>query len=122
MLTREKILSLRTLPTEKVEVAQLGGWVLVRGLTGKERDAFETSMFVERKLDGGKVERKTDVANLRARLVVKCLVDEQGERLFEDAEAEILGDIDGSVLDRLFDVAQRLSGMAPGQIEGAAKN
>ena len=45
-LSREDILKAEDLPTEEVPVPEWGGSVLVRGLTGRERDLFETSMMV----------------------------------------------------------------------------
>jgi hypothetical protein len=49
---------------------------------------------------------------MRAKLLVKCLVDEAGERLFTDQDAPALGAKNGAVIDRLYDVAARLSGLS----------
>lgn len=91
---------------EDVEVPEWGGTVRVVGLTGADRDAYEAT-FVDAK---GKpaVQR---LRNIRAKLVVKCLVDADGNRLFTDDKAKALGEKNGAVIDRLFDVARRLSGI-----------
>jgi hypothetical protein len=49
---------------------------------------------------------------MRAKLLVKCLIDEAGERLFTDQDAPALGAKSGAVIDKLYDVASRLSGLS----------
>jgi hypothetical protein len=44
VLTRDLILNATELPQERVEVPQLGGEVIVWGLTAAERDRFEGAM------------------------------------------------------------------------------
>lgn len=112
ILDREAILSLQDLPTERVFVPEWQGEVIVRGLTGAERDAFEQSI-VEQK--GKKTRMK--LQNIRARLVVLTVVDEQGNRVFSDGDAEWLGKKSAVALNRIFEVAQRLSGLRAEDIE-----
>lgn len=106
ILGREQILKADDVTTEEVAVPEWGGSVLVRGLTGRHRDAFEASL-VERR---GK-RNVPNVDNIRAKLVAKCCVDEAGERLFTDFDANVLGDRSGAALDRVYEVAARLSGI-----------
>jgi len=106
-LSRDAILGADDIVTEPVEVPEWAGKVLVRGLTGADRDAFEASI---RRFRGGQVEVVQE--NARAKLVVRCLVDENGERLFADRDASLLGKKSAAVLDRLYDVAARLSGLS----------
>lgn len=108
-LTRDQILGAQDLRREEVQVTEWGGSVFVRGLTGKERDAYEESLMQGR----GKI----DYRNARAKLLVLCLVDENGERIFQADDADLLGEKAGAVLDRLFSVATRLSGLTPGDVE-----
>lgn len=118
MLTREDILAARgKIKRETVTVPELGGAVIIQGMRGVDRDEFETSLFV-----GEGKDRKVDAKNLRARLCVKCIVNEQGERLFSDEDAAALGEIDASALDKMFDIAQKLCGMSPGDLEKKTKN
>jgi hypothetical protein len=105
-LTRDAILAAATLPTESVELKSLDGSVLVRGLSAFDRDAFEKSMFVTK----GKT-REFNMANVRARLVALCAVDDNGGRLFADEDVVALGQVRADVVDKLFTVAQRLSGL-----------
>lgn len=117
LLKKQDILAAGDLKTEDVEVQEWGGAVRVRTLTGRERDAFEASLA-----KGEGRDRKTDLANLRAKLVGLCLVDEKGDRLFEDAEVEMLGAKSAAALDRVFSVAQRLNGLSGEDVEALAKN
>ena len=73
LLTRDALVAGTDLPQETVAVPQLGGEVIVRGLTGAQRDAFEASMVVQK---GGT--RSVKVDNIRSRLLVRTIVDETG--------------------------------------------
>lgn len=116
-LTRDAILKAQDLPVEEVEVSEWGGVVRVRGLTGAERDAFEQSIVEQR----GKNTRM-NLRNIRAKLVALTVVDENGNRIFSDEDAEALGKKSAAALDRIFAVAQRLSGLRPEDVEELAGN
>ena len=106
LLGRDQILGAVDLEHVDVDVPEWGGTVRVRMMTGAERDAFEAATVVRH---GKKVE--TNLANIRARLVALCVVDEKGERLFSEADAEALGKKSGAALGRVFEAAQRLNGL-----------
>lgn len=112
LLTRDAILKADDLPKETVDVPEWGGGVLVRSMTGAERDAFEAQMF-----EGGKAR----LQNLRARLVSQVCVDEQGNRLFTDEDIVALGAKSANALDRVFNAAQRLNAMGKEDVEAAKK-
>lgn len=116
-LTRDAILKAQDLPTEVVEIPEWNGAVIVRGLTGAERDAFEQSIVEQR----GKNTRM-NLRNIRAKLVALTVVDEEGNRVFSDEDAEALGKKSAAALDRIFAVAQRLSGLRPEDVEELAGN
>lgn len=117
LLTRDAILKATDLPHEDVDVPEWGGTVRVRTLTGAERDQFEASIV---ELRGKK--RKINTANIRAKLVALSVVDEQGNRLFSDADVALLGKKSAAALDRVFAVAQRLSGVTEDDVEELEKN
>lgn len=116
---KAQILAADDLPFEDVPVPEWGVKVRVKGLTGEERDAYEARVAQMRQ-DGKGVELR--LQNFRARMVVKSLWDpETNERIFGDNDAPQLGRKSGAVLDRLYDVCHRLSGMdrdAQGRAEG----
>ncbi|WP_439891603.1 hypothetical protein ACS7SF_02890 [Ralstonia sp. 25C] len=117
-LTKEQILAASDITTEAVDVAEWGGSVIVRAMTGAARDAYEASMVVLK--DG---QRVADLTNMRAKLVAATLVDDAGELLFKTAEeVQALAGKSANALEKLFKVAQRLNGLAPDSTEEAAKN
>jgi len=116
-LSRDDVLKAEDLTTEEVDVPEWGGSVLVRGMTGRERDEFEVSVTVEH---GGQMVQ--DFANLRAKLVARCTVDEDGERLFTDADVAALGEKSGAAIDRVFAAASRLSGMGEKDVQELTQN
>lgn len=113
MLSREQILSADDRKTEDVQVPEWGGTVRVRALSGAERDAYEAGL-VQLRSDGS---RRLTMQNARARLVSLSLCDEQGNRLFSDADVSELGDKSAAALERVFNVASRLSGLSDGDVE-----
>lgn len=106
VLTKQILLGATTPPQETVKVPELGGDVIVRGMSGGERDAFEASL-----IEGKGRKRDVNMKNLRAKLVAYCCIDEQGARIFTDSDAEALGLVRADVLNRIYTVAQRLSGI-----------
>ena len=117
LLTRDAILQAEDLPTEDVEVEEWGGAVRVRALTGAERDAFEQSIVEQR----GKSTR-VNMRNIRAKLVALTVVDGDGKRLFSDKDAELLGKKSAVALNRVFEIAQKLSGLSPEDMEELSGN
>jgi len=112
LLSKDQILAAEDLVTEDVEVPEWGGTVRVRMMTGAERDSFEDSLTQTK---GKNV--KTNLANLRARLVARTVVDEAGKRMFTDAEAGVLGQKSAAALDRVFEAARKLNGMTEKDVE-----
>src|SRR5690606_14215803 len=104
------------LPTREVSVPEWGGAVLVRGMTGFERDKFE--MFLQRQKEtGGAAQFST-----RAYVASCTIVDEDGQRIFSDEDVQALGLKSAHALDRILDAVLSLSGMDAGAIEDAEKN
>lgn len=120
LLTREAILTADDLQVEVVEVPEWGGTVRVRGLTGAERDAFEASVIDL--ASNGRRAPVMNLVNLRAKLAARCIVDEQGIRLFSDADIAALGQKSAHALQRVFEAAQRLSGLTKEDVEELEKN
>ena len=117
VLDREAILGADDLATESLDVPEWGGVVQVRELTSEERDAYEASC-----LEGSGSNQRVRLDNIRAKLVVRSLVDEDGNRVFTDADAGALGKKSAAAMDRIFAVAQRLSKITAEDVEELAKN
>lgn len=116
LLNKSAILAAKDLPTEDIEVPEWGGTVRVRSLTGAERDAFEASIVDAR----GKTPQ-VNPRNMRAKLVALTVIDEDGKRVFGDADVSALGGKSASALNRVFEVAQRLSGLTEADVEDLGK-
>lgn len=134
-LTSDQILATKDQrKTAIVDTPEWGGCVIVIELSGKQRDAFEGSMLTTVK---GKQE--VDIKNLRAKLCARTIVnpddfdidygdngvpisatlknDHVAHRMFTDIQAHDLGDTSASALQRVFKVAQQLSGIAESDVE-----
>lgn len=111
-LSKEAILGADDLPRELVNVPEWGGPVLVRTMSGTDRDAFEASLL----------DKEGRMHNVRARLVALTVCDAQGERLFGDSDLDALGRKSARALDRVFSVAQRLNGIGVQQVDAVKKD
>jgi hypothetical protein len=117
LLDKGALLKATALPRETVYLKELGGDVIIQGMSGKQRDAWEASLVTQRRN-----RRTVDTHNVRARLVVCCLIHEDGSRMFTDDEADALGNMRVDVLDQLFDIAQRLSGVSDEDVDELGKS
>ena len=117
LLTKAQILGVADLVHEDVDVPEWGGTVRVQMLTGAERDAFEQEIVTRQ---GKRVQM--NLANVRARLVALCLVDEEGQRVFGESDVKALGRKSALALNRVFEVAQRINGLTEQDIEELAGN
>lgn len=121
LLSRDEILEADDLETEDVPVPE---WapktaknrddykVRLRMLTATDRDKFEAST-VETK--GGK--QKQNLANFRARLVSLCIINDNGEVMFNPADIPALGKKSAKALGRVFDACQKLNGFTEADVE-----
>jgi len=117
LLTREQIFEVQDLQQETVSVPEWAGDVIVRGLTGAERDRWEDGM-----IQGRGKKRRIVMLNARASLAALTVVDETGKRLFSNADAVALGKKSAAALDRIFSAAMRLSGLTEEDIEDLTGN
>jgi hypothetical protein len=117
---KDQIIGAEDLSHEDVDVPEWDVMVRVRGLSGTDRDAYEAKAVAVRK-GGQDVELR--LQDFRSRLLVKCLYDPKtDERVFDDNDIKALGAKSGVVIERLFNVARRLSGMDNESLEEARGN
>jgi hypothetical protein len=112
-ITRDDLLAARPTP-RPVTIPELGGQVWIRPLSGLERDAFEEHQYQRR--------RAGSAPNFRGGLVVRTLVTESGERVFADADEEIVGKLDGAVLDRITEAASKASGYTEKDVQALGED
>jgi len=104
MLTREDILKINDIEVETVEVPEWGGSIYVRGMTGAERDRFEASVVTTR----GK-STSVNLENIRAKMAALSICDKDGVLLFTEKDVKVLAGKSAAALQRVYEVAQRLS-------------
>lgn len=115
MSLKDTILAAQDMKREAVEVPEWACTVYVRCMSASERDSFESAVY-DAKSKGVTGE------NIRAKLLVRCLCDDNGARLFTDTDVASLGSKSAAVVDRLFDIAQRLNGIGAKDVEDLEKN
>lgn len=98
-------------PNAKVRIAEL---------SSTDRGYIEAGQIVAR---GQSAEFRVDsIKTNREKVVALALVDENFERLYSNKEIAELGRKSSVVIDRLFQVAVRISGMNPQDVKEAEGN
>ena len=106
LLSKDQIIEAKDLPHRDVDVADWGGTVRVITMSAGERDSYEMSIY---DMDGTDIKVKRD--DFRAKLLARCLVDENNERIFTDSEVKVLSKKGARPVQELFEVAQELNGI-----------
>lgn len=102
--------------TKVVDVPDVGP-ITLQEMSGTERDDLEASTIIE---EDGK--RTVNSKHFRARLLVLCIVDDSGKRVYADSDAPEVSELPIGVLDKLFVAAQELNAMGGTAVEDARKN
>lgn len=118
MLSRDDILAMDDLARELVTIPEWGnGQVYVRSLTSEEKDHWDAENYrLLEETPGGNLQ------NWHARLLVLAVCDEQGMPILTLSDAQRLGKKSAKVVQRLYDIAARLSGMREEDTEALQKN
>jgi hypothetical protein len=110
-LSKAKILAAKDVRlSDPLKVPEWGGEVYVKTLSGLERDAFEES-YAEQKMK-----------SFRVRFLILTLCDDSGERLFADADTELLGKKSSVVINRLFEKAWSHNALTSEAVESLGKD
>ncbi len=117
-LNKQQILEADDLPRELVPVPEWGGDILVRSMSGAEKDSLDASLMSD---DGTRVSKER-FRNYRARVAVLTVVGEDGDLLFTEADIAELTTKSARALDRVFEVAARLNGITGRDMDDIAKN
>lgn len=118
LLSKDAILSAQDRPFVDTEVPEWGGTVRISAMSGFARDQFDRSL-VKVDPDG---KRSVDLANYYAKALSGCIVDEDGNRVFDSHEVAELGKKNAGVLKRLFEIADDLNSFTQKDVEEKAKN
>ena len=90
-------------------VPEWGGDVCLREITAGQRDQWDAWQIEN--------EGAARYANIRARLLVLTICDEQGARLFGDKDIDIVSSMPAQTIDRLWDASCKLVGLRPEDVE-----
>ncbi len=123
LLKKDSLLKRQKLQIEKVDLNEEGNYVYVREMTGRERDNFERSIMVEVRDKEGKIGYEGNIKDFRSKLVVNAVCDKDGSLLLAPTDFEQLSEsMSASNLEKLVNVAQRLSGISEEDKEALTKN
>jgi hypothetical protein len=103
-----------TLKRVKIKPCALGDNLYIREMTLDERDTYEMEMF-----NFGKSEKNSP---FRARLLIKVLCNDKGERVFTDEDVGKIGVLPAALGLKLYELAHKLSGTTSEDIEALEKN
>lgn len=107
---REQILSKKDIDSERVYIPQWDVTVEVRTLTGRQR-----AILLQ---DTVNLKGKVDFQKLYPQLVVMSTYDPQtGKPVFMPGDMDALAEKSGAALEIIAQVATRLSGLNPGELE-----
>lgn len=115
--SKQELMKLKDEGREPVSFPIGGKDFLVKPLGDREQAEWEMDCC-----DDTGVRDPIKLESMRPRLIVKCLVDEDGRRLFTDEEYEELEEWPSRVTQPLFDLCSKLCGLDGSEIEEAKKN
>lgn len=118
LLSKDEIFGMDDIPMEEVVVPEWKGRkVLVCGLTAAAKNAYQASLV---EIKG--TSRKVRMENATAKLLVRAIVNRQRQPIFTETDIEKLGGKSAAALERLAQVANRLSGMDEAENAELLKN
>ncbi len=114
MLTKAQILAIDDRKFEDVDVPEWGGSVRIGSMSALARDGYD-QLFTEIREKGLKV-------SIRAHLAAACIVDENGDQIFEPSDVEALGKKSAKALIRIFNRCAELNGLTEAAKEAKEGN
>lgn len=114
VLSKDQILGAEDLKTQTVEVPEWGGDVVVSEMSAVDRMEWELDAFDE---DG-----KPSAENWKVKLAARCIVDENGERMFSADDLAAFGKKSGKAIDRVYMAALEVNAMGKEAAEEVEKN
>jgi hypothetical protein len=113
MLTKDDVLKSDDLKREIVKVPEWGGDILIKTISGTDKDKYEMSI----------IDAKGNMKpNIRAKLLIASCINEDGSLMFTERDIVHLGQKSAIALDRVFAAAQKLNAVNEADVEALAKN
>lgn len=114
LLSKDQILAADRKKTVDVHVKEWNGAVRLQELSASDRDMWESESFV---LNAEGTGAKFNPKHARARLVVRCIVDAHGKRMFSDDEVAAVGSLSAATVQRLFNAARKLNAISDDDVK-----
>lgn len=115
--TKEQFLAQVPEDYVEVEIKGLNDKIRLKSLSGTERNGLVGKVDAQ-----GNPVGDFDPMKLQLKLLVKCIVDENGKRIFDDADTSVVEALPAKVLDRLTHEASRLNGLDDAAINNQVQN
>jgi hypothetical protein len=111
ILNRDAIRNKKDVQIKRLEIPEWDGVVYIRSISGRERDDIECIFADENQ------ELSEKLRNMRARMAVLSVCDNEGNRLFTLQDMEWLGEKNANALNKIFTEARALSGFSKSDIK-----
>lgn len=117
---RERILKADDVKRVAIDLSEwwpdLDGELFVTSMSAAERSRYEASMGFDASGNA------KDLHNIQTKLVLRCLVDATGSRIFGDDDVEILSSKGAAPIQEIFEAAADLNGLTKDAIGKIEKN
>lgn len=115
MSLRDRIIAVDDTQKEVVKIDEWGVEIEIRGMSGAARASISQ--------DAAENNGNINFLKMMPELVVQCCFDpETGEQVFDSKDKEIVMGKSGAALDRIVNIAMRLSGFGDKAIDDAGKD
>lgn len=111
----DQILACNDVASEFVKCPEWEVDLWIRSVSAADREAWEATLTS----NNGQA---NCTEGARCRFLVKCIYGSDGNRVFTDDEAPALNQKSSLVIDRLWEAANRLNAVTPGQAQELAGN
>ena len=118
-LSKDQILASDDREVRSVDVPEWGGEIRLRAMSGTDRNAYDQSLIT---VNGDQV--TPNLVNIHAKLLARCIVDDDGELMFEPGGQDLLalGAKSAGVLARLVRLAEEMNGLGQRAADEAKGN
>lgn len=111
LLSKDQILACSDLRSEVVSMPEWGGEIKIKAMSVEDQIEFE------------KLNKKCkDASEIVCNTLLFCCVNENGDRLFDEADIKLLQKKSFRSVEKLFRACLALNSLDPGALEKEAKN
>ena len=118
LASRDQLVALCQRRYIEIEIPEANLNVRLQSLSEKEKSDYETKLISK----NGRGILKDRLADATRRLICLCVVDENGNRLFQDSDLDVIANMDSFVSSRIYEACQEHCGFNKTDIETAVKN